>query len=99
MEILHLTLHKKWFDLIAVGSKTTEYRRMVPYWSKRLLKPHHEDPNYLVAKPFDVIHFRNGYGKNAPSITALWQGIQLTIYEGKPCFEILIGKILEIEKP
>lgn len=26
MEILHLTLKKKWFDLIASGSKTIEYR-------------------------------------------------------------------------
>jgi hypothetical protein len=36
MEILRLTLRKKWFDMILSGEKKTEYRELKPYWAKRL---------------------------------------------------------------
>lgn len=58
MKILHLTLKKKWFDLIASGQKTIEYREMKLYWIRR-----------LIGKKFDCIEFRNGYGKDAPKLT------------------------------
>ena len=32
MKILHLTLKKKWFDMIASGEKKEEYREIKPYW-------------------------------------------------------------------
>jgi len=57
MEILHLTLKKKWFDMIASGEKREEYREMKPYWDNRLMK-----------KKYDAIYFRNGYGKDAPKM-------------------------------
>ena len=38
MNTLHLTLNKKWFDMILSGEKTEEYREIKPYWIKRLLK-------------------------------------------------------------
>jgi len=56
MKVLHLTLKKKWFDMIMSGEKKEEYREIKPYWIKR-----------LVSKDFDTIRFRNGYGKDAPS--------------------------------
>ena len=56
MNILHLTLKKKWFDMIASGEKREEYREMKPYWHKRL------------NKKYDVIKFRNGYSKDAPTV-------------------------------
>ena len=56
MNILHLTLKKKWFDLIRSGEKIEEYREIKPYWNKRL------------SKKYDTVYFRNGYSKNAPSI-------------------------------
>lgn len=34
---LHLVLKKKWFDLIASGEKTEEYRDCTPYWKKRIM--------------------------------------------------------------
>jgi len=34
---LHLTLKKKWFDMIASGEKKEEYRELKPYWVERLL--------------------------------------------------------------
>lgn len=35
MKTLHLTLKKKWFDLIASGVKTEEYREFNMFWGKR----------------------------------------------------------------
>lgn len=37
MKTLTLFLKKKWFDMIASGEKTEEYREIKPYWEKRLL--------------------------------------------------------------
>ena len=51
---LHLTLKRKWFDMIASGEKTEEYREIKPYWEKRL------------EKDYEYIEFRNGYGKSVP---------------------------------
>jgi len=36
MKTLHLTLKKKWFDMIASGEKTEEYRELKDYWAQRL---------------------------------------------------------------
>lgn len=57
MKILHLTLKKKWFDLIASGEKKEEYREIKPYWDRRL------DNN-----EFDAIQFRNGYRPDSPTL-------------------------------
>ncbi|MCK5644296.1 MAG: ASCH domain-containing protein [Gammaproteobacteria bacterium] len=57
VRILHLTLKKQWFDMIASGEKTEEYRELKMYWHKR-----------LSGKTFDAIQFRNGYGKGAPKM-------------------------------
>lgn len=37
MKTLHLTLKKKWFDMIDSGEKLEEYREIKPYWGARLL--------------------------------------------------------------
>jgi len=80
--ILHLTLLRKWFDLIVSGKKTKEYREIKPYWNKR-----------LVGKKFDEIHFKNGYSKNAPFMRVEWKGI--TKENGE--YAIILGKVLEIK--
>lgn len=36
-KILHLTLKKKWFDMIKSGDKREEYRDIKPYWASRLI--------------------------------------------------------------
>lgn len=36
MKTLHLVLKGKWYDKIASGEKTSEYRECKPYWNKRL---------------------------------------------------------------
>ena len=38
MKILHLTLKKKWFDMIASGEKKEEYRVIKMYWWKRFIE-------------------------------------------------------------
>lgn len=37
MEILHLTLKKKWFDMIAAKVKKEEYREIKDYWIRRFI--------------------------------------------------------------
>ena len=66
MRILHLTLYRKWFDKIACGEKTEEYRNAEkPYWCRR-----------LSGKTFDEVHFRNGYGKDKPFMRLECLGIE-----------------------
>lgn len=36
-DTLHLVLKSHWYDLIASGIKTEEYREIKPYWQKRLI--------------------------------------------------------------
>lgn len=63
MKVLHLTLKKKWFDMIASGEKKEEYREVKEYWERRLQLKSFFEPCYT------HVYFRNGYSKNAPSMT------------------------------
>ena len=36
MKTLDLVLKRKWYDMIASGEKTEEYREIKPYWESRL---------------------------------------------------------------
>ena len=78
--ILHLTLYRKYFDLIASGEKTEEYRDATPYWNKRL------DGKY-----FHEVHFHNGYRKDAPFMRVDWLGHWRSVRH-----IIQLGKILEV---
>ena len=66
--ILHMTLKKKWFDMIASGVKKEEYRETKPYWDKR-----------LIGKHYDVIKFRNGYAEDAPTMTVEYKGLDIAL--------------------
>lgn len=98
-KILHLTLKKKWFDLIACGKKEYEYREDKPYWQKRLM----DKDGFAIE--FDEIHFRNGYGKNAPFMRVEWKGLR-SVDEGWPTdhqeelwkdtLGIVLGEVLEV---
>lgn len=92
MKILHLTLKKKWFDLIASGEKIEEYREVKPYWTKRLV----EGKKY---KRFDEVHFKNGYGKNSPFMRIEFirtMFCKSCMSDGQETYIIHLGKILEI---
>lgn len=54
-DVLHMTLHRQWFDQIAAGTKKIEYRDRGAYWDRRLDGP---APSR--------IKFVNGYGANRP---------------------------------
>ena len=99
--ILHLTLNRKWFDLISKGKKVFEYREYKPHWISRLLKDG--------TKNFNEVHFTNGYGKNRPFMRCEFLGV--SIMEGINCnpdnnepidnnkkyFVIALGDVLEIK--
>lgn len=88
MRTLHLTLKKKWFDMIASGEKKEEYRKIKSYWANRFTWHEHHDmitcvnsledemyadsqrpiPTGVFKQCFDVVEFRNGYARNAPTI-------------------------------
>lgn len=67
-KILHLTLKKKWFDLIASGKKKQEFREFKEYWVTRLFTPEKIDEHHTEyhSREYDEIHFKNGYGPNVP---------------------------------
>ena len=44
-EILHLNLHREFFDAIARKRKRIEYRKQSPYWRKRLEDRHYDALN------------------------------------------------------
>ncbi len=73
MKILHLTLEKKWFDLIKSGKKKDEYREDKPHWDKRLVNQETGE-----GKIFDVIKFRNGYRKDSPVMFVEFKSISFT---------------------
>lgn len=100
MKILHLNLRKKWFDMIKSGEKKEEYREVKPYWQARLVKAG-------LMKDFDFIRFKNGYGKDAPTIDVEFLGSYVADF-GNPLwggrdhktekiFVLRLGKIHEKE--
>jgi hypothetical protein len=107
MKILHLTLKKKWFDMIASGEKKEEYREWKVYWINRLIVSSLSGAmnvyggDYSYFKSFNIIRFKNGYAKDAAEMDVEWKGAKLTSegnsewgFTGK-CIAIQLGKVLE----
>ena len=86
MKTLHLTLKKKWFDMILSGEKQEEYREIKKYWAKRLVS-HIEQYNsancrlgigyQTIFKDFDKIIFKNGYSKDCPVMEIECRGTEI----------------------
>ncbi len=72
MRILHLTLYRKWFDLITTGRKSIEYREDSQHWHNRIFN------NDGTVKKLDEIHFRNGYGSCKPLMVTEFLGVVIT---------------------
>lgn len=81
--VLHLTLHREFFDAIAEGRKKTEYREDKTYWRSRLTR-----------RRFTEIVFRNGYASDAPMMRVECLGVR---QEKTGRFAIRLGKILEVK--
>lgn len=67
MNILHLNLKAKWYEMIESGIKTEEYREIKPYWVKRLCVSYSEAacPPSIEYKEYDVVKFIYGYTKRS----------------------------------
>lgn len=106
MKVLYATLFQKYFDQIARGTKTTEYRDMSDYWVKRLV-----DVDKYETK--DTAAIRNGLVKG--TLEPHWKdwthirfkcgnhyllceikGIK--VYRGHDIFCIALGKVTNTEK-
>lgn len=99
MRVLHLTLKRKWFDMIASGEKKEEYREIKPYWISRL---HAWGNAFDDCRDFYAIRFKNGYQKNAPTIILESKGIHIGYgrpeWGAEPNKEYYVIKLGEIIK-
>ena len=110
MKVLHLTLKKKWFDMILSGRKKEEYRAVKGYWMKRLagVKGCGTGYNFTIlcnrqnkGIEYDAVFFRNGYSKDSPSF--LIECKEIIVGQGRKVwgapehkvFIIKLGKILQ----
>ena len=100
-KILTLNVSKQWFDMIAAGDKTEEYREIKPYWIKRLTT--NCEVAYDVAaethcgevlyRPYIHVLFKNGYYDDSPKVEKEIESITI----GKPKKGLCPGKWLDYE--
>lgn len=98
MKILYLTLKSKWYDMIASGEKTEEYREIKPFWIKRLVWVEGEKENFTHVKFARGGHFH----PSIPQMTVVCNDIKIGqgvsewgAEEGKEYFVIKLGEILK----
>ena len=84
-EILHLTLHREFFDAIAEKRKRIEYRDRSEHWRNR-----------LEGRKYDLIKFRNGYARNAPEMLVEFRGLRRYGIGRRARYAILLGRTLKI---
>lgn len=79
MKELHLTLIYLWYDMIEAGIKNEEYRKIKPYWVKRLLLE--ED-----VREFDVFAPLDNEAADyfSKHIKALINGLDINVLKVKP---------------
>lgn len=106
-KVLPLTVCKEWFDMIAAGEKTEEYRVIKPYWASRLVNQNAESGmvgfdefgGYTAVigdpeyKQFTHVLFINGRRKDSPRIEKEIEGITI----GKPKKGLCPDKWLDTE--
>ena len=86
-EILHLNLHREFFDAIARKRKRIEYRKQSSHWRKRL-----EDRKY------DAVLFRNGYAKDAPEMLVEFRGLRRYGRGRDAYYAIRLGRLLKVKR-
>jgi len=62
-KVLYLPLKKEWFDMIASGVKTEEYRLMNDFWTKRICTKAKDGSFECSKKKFSYVEFTLGYPK------------------------------------
>lgn len=71
MKRIIFNLKREWYDKIASGEKTVEYRKLSRYWRYRLLfSPYlmHKNGECLVPDGYVFAVFRLGYSRKHPDI-------------------------------
>lgn len=106
--VLRLTLHRQWFDLIALGLKTEEYRECKPYWDRRFRQSAIKGDKHTFgflriggeehkARGCYVL-FSNGYGKGCRKMLTQITSVQLRQGDQpgapkEPCWVISFSKL------
>ena len=102
---LHLTIKKKWFDMIASGEKKEEYRETSKHWKSRLFSRISDHELCTKFPDGGVAIFRNGRRKDSSTMKVEFYDVDLTS-EGKPewgaepgmlYFVLKLGRVLEVE--
>ena len=101
--MLTLPIKKKWFDMIKSGEKKEEYREIKPYYNSRLgvRLIIQELINGSNAKFISNIMFRNGYGKDRPTILCkceISKGYGKQEWGAESNKEYYVLKILSVEE-
>lgn len=91
MKILHLTLKKKPFEVMAAGLKPFEVREPTQWIKSRLFD------NKGKPKHYDFIKFRNGYNKESPFFYAKYCGYKIFDKKMKLHFQYKNGLIVLAE--
>lgn len=106
--MLTLTIKRKWFNMILSGEKREEYRDIKPYYDARFMNAFGMIwiGDELVRAPMgelqknrvQMVAFRNGYGKDVPTI---WAECSLSVGYGRKEWGAEQGKlyyVLHIKK-
>lgn len=105
MKTLHLVLTGHWYDKIASGEKTSEYRACTPYWNKRLVTNMHISCDeyakwrkcrwdFTIFCKYDHVCFHRGYTAETMlfPIRALYITTKPNDLNLDHCWEIKLGK-------
>ncbi len=91
-KILLLRICKDGFEKLIAWEIQFRYREVKKYWETRLL-----DANGA-PKEFDEVHIKNGYKSDSPlAIVEFKANHGVFEYEGKDCFKIELGQVLEVQ--
>ena len=83
LQVLRLTLKRRWFDMIAAGIKREEYRLPGAWILSR-----------LGGKEYDRIEFKNGYGPDVPCCVVEYLGYDLAT--GNPAWGAVPGTLYKV---
>lgn len=84
LRVLRLTLKRQWFDMIASGEKTEEYREQGKWIDSRV----------NANKEYDVVEFKNGYGPDVPCCVVEYLGYDWAT--GNAAWGAVPGKLYKV---
>jgi len=101
--ILHLNVKLKWFDMIASGEKTEEYRIIKPSWN-RIFSCYIKIKGKFYHPTDVIICFSNGYSKNRKQVLVECNGLYVRegrvdwgAIPGEEHFVLKLGKVINKE--